>query len=221
MKRGTAVALGLGISIGILFTSACASPQAVRLAPLAPEASTEARAAWRRAMQGQVVEAPVPGIPGMSGSQPGQTFLLLADGTRITDPRDLLPVVGTETTSGRAALRAAETRELSDRLTSMTTGFTAVGLGVSVGGVLALSSVLSANDPAREQALLQTGGAISAAGIGLLGVAAVLSGPAFAVREELAIERATAFAAYNASLDAQLEALKPPPPPPDVEAATP
>jgi hypothetical protein len=60
MKRGTAVALGLGINI--LFTSACASPQAVRLAPLAPEASTEARAAWRRARQGQVVEAPVPGI---------------------------------------------------------------------------------------------------------------------------------------------------------------
>jgi hypothetical protein len=186
----------------LAFTSACAGPQAVTLSPLPDHGSSEERATYRQAMTGQVVHAPTP-----FGHE--QTFLLLGDGTRVIEPEDLLPVVGTKTTSGRAALRATRTQKvLSESLTTATLAVSAIGTGFAVGGLSVMVAAIANPDAVVADQLAENGFIVASVGLGVLAGSIALSAFDAVLRQELARERATAFAAYNQSLDAQLAAAE-------------
>ena len=198
----------LTLAVVLLVSSSCASTKHVALPPLSPTASPAETEAYAQAMRGMVVDAPTRGTPGWTQPGSGTTFLLLGNGTRVTEPEDIVVVVGPESVAGQAAQRAAEQEASSDLWNKGVHGLAAAGLGIGLGGIVGLGASVVSNDEERAARLITGGAVLGGIGVVVVGLAAALEPTMINLRDELAMDRATAFAAYNDGLAARVAAVK-------------
>ncbi len=188
--------------LSITLSSACAPSRSLLLepAPTASAPASEREDYYRQHRAVGVVSQNPPTLDSVIRTPP-YPFLQLEDGRRIFEPSDLLPAVGPDSASGRAALLVEEPMGWSRVLS--TAGFVTatVGLAAQLTGVIVLYSSIDSVQPQSEiQERIETAIAVVLGGtaVGLLGVGLMLPGQSLG--DTAAIERSTSFMTFDSSL---------------------
>ena len=191
VARGALVALALG-------TSACATLQ---YSPLPSPPAANAPLAERDAYYEQKKPLGIAGAPNVANNlgllaQTGFPTLILADGSRVSNPEALLPAVGDASATAIAARKVADLRLLTN---AVWTGSVLLAAG---GIATMLSAVAFPGNPAAALLLTVGGG-----GIALVGAVGV--GWATELAEGAEAEKMTAFLLYERDLRRRLGLVRP------------
>lgn len=185
----------------VSMSSACISPRvALPEAPLAsaPLAARDRYYEERKPLGMAGDPLPLGNNAGLL-SEGGFPMLQLADGTRVVEPKDLIPAVGIDSPTGLAAARATEAKFYSTTVN----GLSALAAGTGLAAVLLAPIALLDGASPQIYGPLYIGGAVVAlAGAAGIGVAAD-----FAAQAEA--EKMTAFFFYERDLRKRLGLVRP------------